>query len=53
MPGRKPIFANLIRDIIAFVRDTLYKSLLEPASPAQRRAKRIKKIRKEKQKQTL
>lgn len=43
MPGRRPIFVTLVGDIVSFLRDVLFKAILEPASPAKRRAKRMKK----------
>lgn len=43
MAGRKPIFASLVIDVVTLIRDRFYKIALEPASPAKRRAKRIKK----------
>ena len=48
MHGRKPIFATLVTDFIGFTRDLFYRLLLEPESHAKRRAKRMKKARKEK-----
>ncbi|WP_421873659.1 hypothetical protein [Marinoscillum sp.] len=46
MPGHKPIFASLVVDLYTFLRDSLYKALLEPASASKRRAKRMKKNKK-------
>lgn len=48
MLGRKPIFATLISATFLFLRDALFKAVLEPKSPAQRRAKRIKKHKRRK-----
>lgn len=30
MPGRKPILATLVQDVILFIRDSTFKLLLEP-----------------------
>lgn len=48
MRGRKPIFATMVSSTYTFLRDSLFKAVLEPQTPAVRRAKRIKKKKKEK-----
>jgi len=30
MPGRKPILATLVQDMILFIRDSTFKMILEP-----------------------
>lgn len=50
MPGHKPIFATLIVNLFMFLRDSLYKAVLEPSAPSKRRAKRIKENKKNKSK---
>jgi len=47
MPGHKPIFASLIIDFYTFLRDGLYKAILEPGSASKRRAKRMKNKKKD------
>lgn len=48
MPGRRPIFASLVSNLIWGTRDFLFKATLEPASPEKRKAKEAKKAAKKK-----
>ena len=49
MPGHKPIFASLVVNLYTFLRDSLYKAVLEPSAPSKRRAKRMKDNKKTKE----